>query len=60
MGNAIVVPGNHALMPVPIVAAGENATRSFIEFFTDKIRNRNTQGSSRQNRYFFSAAHRTK
>jgi integrase/recombinase XerD len=43
MGNAIVVTGTHALIPAPIVAAGENATRSFIEFFTANIRNRNTR-----------------
>jgi site-specific recombinase XerD len=43
MGNAIVVTGPHALIPAQVVAAGADATRRFLEFFTANIRNRNTR-----------------
>jgi hypothetical protein len=32
--NAIVVTGTQALIPAPVLAAGQNATRRFLEFFT--------------------------
>ena len=43
MGNAIVVPETHALIPAQIAAAGADARRRFLEIFTANIRNRNTR-----------------
>jgi len=43
MGNAIVVPETYALIPAQIAAAGADARRRFLEFFTANIRNRNTR-----------------
>ena len=41
-------------LPSPIVAAGKNACRKFVEFFTANIRNRNTrQAYARAARRFF-------
>ena len=44
MENALVViGGSDAILPVPIAAAGDQAARRFIEFFTANIRNPNTR-----------------
>ena len=43
MNNQLAVRGERALIPAQVAAAGEGATRRFIEFFTANIRNRNTR-----------------
>jgi hypothetical protein len=43
MRNEIVVPETQALIPAQIAAAGEEAGKRFLEFFTANIRNRNTR-----------------
>jgi site-specific recombinase XerD len=43
MANEIILPLVQAPVPPPVAAAGELATRRFIEFFTANIRNRNTR-----------------
>jgi hypothetical protein len=43
MSNDRILPGNQTPVPVPVAAAGEQATRRFVEFFTANIRNRNTR-----------------
>jgi integrase/recombinase XerD len=44
MGSELViVDGSDTLLPVQIAAAGGQAARRFIEFFTANIRNRNTR-----------------
>jgi site-specific recombinase XerD len=45
MENRLLVRGERTLIPAPIAAAGENARRRFIEFFTANIRNRNTRAA---------------
>src|SRR3712207_5870795 len=39
----LILPGNQTPVPAPVAAAGEQATRRFVEFFTANIRNRNTR-----------------
>ena len=39
----ILTPLSFPVLPVPIVAAGENAQKRFVEFFTANIRNINTR-----------------
>jgi site-specific recombinase XerD len=41
----IVVNGTDTLVPLQIAAAGDQAIRRFIEFFTANIRNRNTRAA---------------
>ena len=43
MANHLLVREPHALIPAQIAAAGADATRRFLEFFTANIRNRNTR-----------------
>jgi site-specific recombinase XerD len=43
MDNPLAVPGPHALIPAQVAAAGADARRRFLEFFTANIRNRNTR-----------------
>ena len=43
MDNPLARPEAHALIPAQIAAAGADARRRFIEFFTANIRNRNTR-----------------
>jgi site-specific recombinase XerC len=43
MDNPLAVPGPHALIPAQVAAAGADACRRFLEFFTANIRNRNTR-----------------
>jgi len=44
MENAlVVVTGSDTVLPAPIAAAGDQAARRFIEFFTANIRNPNTR-----------------
>src|SRR5512132_2291714 len=45
MSNQLVVRGERAPIPGQVAAAGEGATRRFIEFFTANIRNRNTRAA---------------
>ena len=46
MGNELIsVNGSGALLPVQITAAGDQAVRRFIEFFTANIRNPNTRAA---------------
>jgi len=39
----VVVSGSDTVLPAPIAAAGDQAARRFIEFFTANIRNPNTR-----------------
>ncbi len=43
MPSELIIPGNQTPIPHPIAAAGDQASRRFIEFFTANIRNRNTR-----------------
>ena len=43
MENQLVVPHTHALIPAQVAAAGADARKRFVEFFTANIRNRNTR-----------------
>jgi site-specific recombinase XerD len=43
MANDLILPAGTAVVPAPVAAAGEQATKRFIEFFTANIRNRNTR-----------------
>src|SRR5512135_211825 len=45
MPRDLSLTGHHALIPSPIAAAGEDAVRRFVEFFTATIRNPNTRGA---------------
>jgi hypothetical protein len=44
----ILKPSGPAL-PAPVVSAGPKASRSFVEFFTANIRNKNTREAYRRN-----------
>jgi integrase/recombinase XerD len=43
MDNQLLIPQTGALIPMQVAAAGEDAARRFLEFFTANIRNRNTR-----------------
>ena len=43
MANHLVVRETHALIPAQVAAAGADARKRFVEFFTANIRNRNTR-----------------
>jgi len=45
MGNELIISGTDALVPVQVAAAGEEAAKRFIEFFTANIRNPNTRAA---------------
>ena len=45
MDNALLVPETGAIIPLQIAAAGADARRRFLEFFTANIRNRNTRAA---------------
>jgi site-specific recombinase XerD len=45
MENAIALASPHPLIPAQVAAAGQNARRRFLEFFTANIRNRNTRAA---------------
>ena len=45
MANELVITGSQSLIPVQVAAAGEDAARRFIEFFTANIRNPNTRAA---------------
>jgi site-specific recombinase XerD len=45
MGNELILSGSGALIPAQVAAAGTQAKRRFIEFFTANIRNPNTRSS---------------
>ena len=45
---SVAVPGTHALIPAQVAAAGPDARRRFLEFFTANIRNRNTRAAYAQ------------
>jgi site-specific recombinase XerD len=45
MAYDLIIPDLRAPVPAPVAAAGEAATRRFIEFFTANIRNRNTRAA---------------
>ena len=48
MANQLARPPTHALIPAQIAAAGPDARRRFLEFFTANIRNRNTRAAYAQ------------
>jgi site-specific recombinase XerD len=43
MANELVITGTTSLIPAAVAAAGENAAKRFVEYFTANIRNRNTR-----------------
>jgi site-specific recombinase XerD len=43
MDNPLALPPTGALIPAQVAAAGADATRRFVEFFTANLRNRNTR-----------------
>ena len=45
MPNELVIVGPQPLVPVQVAAAGEDAAKRFIEFFTANIRNPNTRAA---------------
>jgi site-specific recombinase XerD len=45
MDNQLALPQTGALIPTQVAAAGADATRRFVEFFTANIRNRNTRAA---------------
>jgi integrase/recombinase XerD len=42
-GQAVATIGTHPVVPRAIAAAGEHASRRFLEFFVATIRNKNTR-----------------
>jgi hypothetical protein len=48
MANQLLVPPTHALIPAQVAAAGADARRRFVEFFTANLRNRNTRAAYAQ------------
>jgi len=45
MSNELVITGSQSLIPVQVAAAGKDAAKRFIEFFTANIRNPNTRAA---------------
>ena len=45
MANELAIAGSQSLIPVQVAAAGEDAAKRFIEFFTANIRNPNTRAA---------------
>jgi integrase/recombinase XerD len=48
MDNQLLVPDTGSLIPAQVAAAGADARRRFLEFFTANIRNRNTRSAYAQ------------
>ena len=45
MANELIVTGSQSFIPVQVAAAGKDAAKRFIEFFTANIRNPNTRAA---------------
>src|SRR5271166_6557274 len=45
MANELVITGSQSFIPVQVAAAGKEAAKRFIEFFTANIRNPNTRAA---------------